>query len=181
MSAISTKLVQGPARLFVAATSAALPDSGSYDEMEAGTLAGWTEVGSTTTAVVLNDMPSIVEANSQQTARTVAVAVSKWETTIETTIREITLQNISRSLLGSIAGQDINPSSSTASQVAHFAIVGPWSAGDKCLVVVEYGVITSGLKVSFDRENYMDIPVTIKVLQGNTLPAGYKVTIIDLV
>ena len=181
MSAISTKLVQGPARLFVAATSAALPGSGDYDELELGTFAGWTEVGHTTSAVTLTDTPTLVEANSQQSSRVVAVAVSKWDTQIETTVREITMQNISRALHGAIAGQDVNPAATTAAQVAHYAIVGPWSAGDKCLIVVEFGVISSGLKVSFDRENYMDIPMTIKVLDGTTLPAGYKVTIIDLV
>lgn len=180
MSAISTKLVQGPARIFVSATSAALPDGSTYDELEAGTLQGWTEVGHTTSAVTLTDTPSLVEANSQQSARTVAVAVSKWDTSIETTVREITVQNISLALHGALAGQDINPSASTTAQVGHYALIGPWAAGDKCLVVVEFGVVSSGLKVSFDRENYMDIPLTIKVLEGTTLPAGYKVTIIDL-
>lgn len=180
MSAITTKLVQGPAQLFVAPTSAALPDANTYDDLEAGTLANWTSVGHTTSAVVLTDTPSLVEANSQQAARTVAMAVSKWETMIETTVREITVQNIASAMMGAVAGQDINPASTTLAKTAHVAIVGPWAGGDKCLVVVEFGVVTSGLKIAFDRENYMDIPLTIKVLEGTTLPAGYKVTIIDL-
>lgn len=99
MSAVTTNLVQGPARLFVAAANATLPGASDLDELKAGTLTGWTEVGHTTAAVTLTDTPTLVEANSQQAARTLAVAVSRWETQIETTVREVTLENIRLSLI----------------------------------------------------------------------------------
>ena len=178
MSAVTTNLVQGPARLFAAAANATLPGASDLDELKAGILTGWTEVGHTTAAVTLTDTPTLVEANSQQAARTLAVAVSRWETQIETTVREVTLENIRKAVHGTVASGVLTPSASTIAEVAKFAIAGPWSGGDECLIVVEFGVVSSGLSVSFDRENFAEVPMTIRVLEGSTLPAGYKVTVV---
>jgi hypothetical protein len=178
MSAVTTNLVQGPARIFFAASGSTLPAAADLAALKAGTLEDWTEVGHTTSAVTLTDTPTIVEANSQQAARTLAVAVSRWETTLETTCREVTLEAIRRAAHGAVNAGTLSPSSTTAAEVLSFAIVGPWSGGDECLIVVENGVVTNGVSMAFDRENYTEVPMTVRVLEGATLPAGYKVSVI---
>lgn len=178
MSAVTTNLVQGPARIFVASSTATLPVAADLVALKAGTFTGWNEVGHTTSAVTLTDTPTIVEANSQQAARTLAVAVSRWETTLETSCREVTLEAIRRAAHGSVNSGALTPSSSTAAEVLSFAIVGPWSGGDEVLIVVENGVVTNGVAMSFDREAYTEVPLTVRVLEGDVLPAGYKVTVI---
>jgi hypothetical protein len=178
MSAVTTNLVQGPARIFVASSGAVLPVAADLADLKTGELTGWTEVGHTTAPVTLTDTPSLVEATSQQAARTLAVAVSRWETTLETACREVTLEAIRRTAHGSVASGTLTPSSSTAAEVLSFAIVGPWSGGDECLIVVENGVVTSGVNLTFDRENYTEVPMSIRVLEGSTLPSGYKVTVV---
>lgn len=178
MSAVTTNLVQGSARIFAAASNATLPGAADLADLKAGELTGWTEVGHTTSAVRLTDTPTLVEANSQQAARTLAVAVSRWETQIETTCREVTLENLRKVLHGTTGTGVVNPSASTTAEVLKFAIVGPWSGGDEVLVTVEFGVVSSGLNVAFDRENYTEVPLTVRVLEGDTLPAGYKVTVV---
>jgi len=179
MPAMTTNLVQGPARIFVAASGATLPTASNLAALKAGTFTGFSEVGHTTSAVTLTDTPTLVEATSQQAARTLAVAVSRWETSIETTVREITLENIRRATHGTTGAGVINPSASSSAEVLKFAIVGPWAGGDECLITVEFGVISSGLSVSFDRENFAQVPLTIRVLEGTTLPAGYRVTVVE--
>jgi len=179
MSAVTTNLVQGAARIFVATSGTTLPGAADLADLKINDLAGWTEVGHTTAPVTLSDTPTLVEATSQQAARALAVAVSRWETTLETACREVTLEAIRRAAHGSVTSGVLTPSSSTAAEVLSFAIVGPWAGGNECLIVVENGVVTSGVNLAFDRENYTEVPMSIRVLEGATLAAGYKVIVID--
>lgn len=170
----TTGLVQGPARIFVAATTAALPDDTDLSALKAGTLEGWTEVGHTTAAVTLTDTPSLVEAKSQQSSRVLDYAISEWDTTIATTIRSITAGNLARALHGDSTSSEVTPGVAGATAKAAFAIVGPWDGGES-LIVVERGVVENGLELAFDKENYSELPLSIKVLEGDTIAAGYAI------
>lgn len=178
MSAVTSNLIQGSATIYVAAAGTDLPTAGDLAALVAGDLSGWAGVGHTTAPVTLTDTPTLVEATSQQAARTLAVAVSRWETTVETTCREVTLEAIRRAAHGSATSNSVNPSAGTAAEVLSFAIVGPWAGGETVLITVEHGVVDNGINMAFDRENYTELPLSIKVLEGEALPAGYRVSII---
>ncbi len=174
MSTIDTGLIQGPAQLFVRTAGETLPLAADVPALKAGTFTGWEGVGRTTAAVTLKDTPSLVEAKSQQSSRVEAVGVSSWDTTVESTLRQVTLDRLALAIHGLADAETVSPNASGVAAVSAFAFVGPWGT-ESVLVVVERGTVASGLTVAFDRENFSEIPLTIQVLEGDTLPAGYKI------
>lgn len=174
-------LVQGAAELYVSTSSTpTFPvDAADVADLRAGDFSGWVGVGRTTDAVKLMDKPTMVEAKSQQSARVEAMAVSEWETTIETTCREVVLSTIANLVHGSATSTELTPGVAGAAPVIALAIVGPWQPGSTSLTVVEFGVIDSGLELSFDKNEFSSVPLKVRVLQGSELPSGYKVTILS--
>jgi hypothetical protein len=170
----TTGLVQGPARIFVAPAGTTLPDEGDLAALKAGSFAGFTEVGHTTAAVTITDAPTMVEATSQQSSRVLDFAISAWDTTVATTVRSVTAANLARALHGTATSGTVNAGTAGATTKLAFAIVGPWAGGES-LIVIERGVIENGLEMAFDKENFSELPLSIKVLEGNTHEAGYAI------
>lgn len=179
-SPLASTLVQGAAEIFVSTQSTPTFPATALDiaDLRAGAFAGWTSIGRTTDSVKLVDTPTLVEAKSQQSARTEAIAVSEWETTIETTCREITLANLSRLVHGSNTSTELTPGNGGLAPTIAIAIVGPWQPGKETLTVVEFGVVESGLDIAFDKGEFSSLPLKVRVLQGDNFPSGYQVTVI---
>jgi hypothetical protein len=175
--AVTTGLVQGPARIYVAAPGTALPTDADVAALKAGTFPGFEFVGRTTEAVTLTDTPELVEATSQQTSRAIDYAIVSWETTVETTVRDVTLANIVKLMHGLQSGDTALPGVAGPTAKLSFAIVGPWDGGES-MIVIERGVLENGLELAFNKEEFSTLPMTIKVLEGDQLPAGYEISVI---
>lgn len=174
--AVTSNLIQGPARIFVASVGTTLPANDvDAASLLAGTFTGWSEVGHTTAGVQLVDTPTIVEARSQQAGRMLDAAVSQWDTTITSTAREVTLANLARLVHESVSGSAVDGGSNKAATKVSIAIVGPWGDGADCMIVAERAAFTSGLDMTFSSESYTELPFTITVLEGVTLPNAYRV------
>lgn len=173
--AVTENLVQGAARIYVAAVGATLPVPADLEDLATGVLEGWTSVGHTTTGVTLRDEPETVEATSQQAGRKLDVAVQSWTTTIESAAREATLANLANLTHSSVDTGTVSAGSNGATPKFSVAIVGPWGDGGTCLIVAERCVFTSGLTLEFSSASFIELPFTIEVLEGSTLPNAYKV------
>jgi hypothetical protein len=173
---VTAGLVRGPARIYTAPVGTTLPGIEDIATLKAGTFAGFNLLGRTTEPVVITDEPTIVEAFSQQTSRVLDHAVSQWDTTIETTLRDINLATLADLTHGTVAGDTLLPGLRGRAPSHSYAIVGPWDGGE-CLIVVERATVQNGLELPFDNTEYSALPITIKVMEGNTLEAGYEVYI----
>lgn len=177
MSNVSTGLIQGPAKIYTAPIGTALPSAGTLAALKAGELPGWSFLGRTTEPVVVTDEPQLVEARSQQTSRLLDVAISGWETSVTTTLRDIDGAVLSDLLHGTLAGDTVFAGIRGATQKHAFAVVGPWDGGE-CLLVVERGVIANGLELGFNNEEFSTLEFTVQVLEGNEIEQGYEIYII---
>lgn len=177
MSSVTTGLIQGPGRVYIAADGTTLPSQSDLAALKAGTLAGWSSLGRTTEPVTVTDTPSLVEARSQQTSRLLDVAISGWETSITTTLRDIDADTVAALVHGGVTGDTISAGTRGTAQKFAFAIIGPWDGGE-CMIVVERGVVANGLELPFNNEEFSTVEFTIQVLEGATIEQGYEVYVI---
>jgi hypothetical protein len=176
MSSVTTGLIQGPGKLYVAPAGTALPGQSDITNLKAGTFPGFSFLGRTTEPVVVTDEPQLVEARSQQTSRLLDVAISGWETSITTTLRDIDEDTLSNLLHGAATGDTVFAGLRGATQKFSFAVVGPWDGGE-CLIVVERGVVSNGLELPFNNEEFSTVEFTIQVLEGDVIEQGYEIYI----
>lgn len=174
---VTTGLIQGPARVYTAAVGATLPTSSDIASLKAGSLSGWSFLGRTTEPVVVTDTPTLVEARSQQTSRALDFAISAWETSFSTTLRDIDAQVVADLIHGTVAGDTVYPGLRGRAQSHSYAIVGPWDGGE-CLIVVERAVVENGLELPFNNEEYSTVEFTIRVLEGDNLEGGYELYVV---
>lgn len=177
MSSVTTGLIQGPGKIYIAPAGTTLPGQSDLTALKAGSLAGFSFLGRTTEPVTVTDEPSLVEARSQQTSRLLDVAISGWETSISTTLRDIDEDTVAALLHGATAGDTVFAGLRGATQKFVFAIVGPWDGGE-CLIVVERGVVANGLELPFNNEEFSTVEFTIQVLEGSEIEQGYEIYII---
>lgn len=179
--ATADNLLQGPAKLFIAAAGTTLPDDGDIATLTGGTLTGWTYAGDTTTAVSLKDTPSYSRATSQQHARVLDIHVTEVTTTIETTMREITVERLKDAIRGTVTVDGdvsvVAPSGLGAVPKFALAIVGPWPGGT-ALVSVERAAFIDSQELSWDSQKATEVPVKIEVLEGSTVEGGYTVYVV---
>jgi hypothetical protein len=177
MSSVTTGLIQGPGKIYIAPAGTTLPGQSELAALKGGSLAGWSFLGRTTEPVSITDEPQLVEARSQQTSRLLDVAISGWETSITTTLRDIDEDTVAALLHGATAGDTVFAGLRGATQKFAFAIVGPWDGGE-CLIVVERGVISNGLELPFNNEEFSTVEFTLQVLEGYEIEQGYEIYII---
>ena len=177
MSSVTTGLIQGPGKIYIAPAGTALPGQPDLSALKNGSLAGWSFLGRTTEPVTVTDEPQLVEARSQQTSRLLDVGISGWETSISTTLRDIDEDTVAALLHGATAGDTVFAGLRGATQKFAFAIVGPWDGGE-CLIVVERGVVANGLELPFNNEEFSAVEFTVQVLEGDEIEQGYEIYII---
>lgn len=174
---VTTGLIQGPGKVFIAPVGSTLPNSGNLAALEAGSFAGFSFLGRTTEPVVVTDEPQLVEARSQQTSRLLDVGISGWETSVSTTLRDISQETVANLIHGVSVGDTVLAGQRGPAQTHSFAIVGPWDGG-QCLIVVERAVISNGLELPFNNEEFSAVEFTLQVLEGNTIVSGYEIFIV---
>lgn len=168
------ELIIGAGRILVAAAGSSL-DNLDVPGIIAGTVpAGWTDLGHTTAAVTLTDAPNYVMAKSQQSARTLDVAVSEIETNITTTLRQVTADKLASFINGVNAGGTITPGGIGSVPKFAVALVGPGPQGGTTLLSAPRCVYTGERAIAFDVENYTEVAVTIEILDDETT-GGYTI------
>jgi hypothetical protein len=171
-------LLQGPARIYVASAGSDLPTSTDIASLVSGDFSGWTYAGDTTSATTLKDTPSYSRAQSQQTARVLDIHVTELVTTIETTAREVTVERLRDMVRGTVATASgvstVTPSGLGAVPKFAVAIVGPWPGGT-AMVVVERAAYIDATELTWDSQNFTEVPVQFEVLEGDALTGGYVV------
>jgi hypothetical protein len=179
--ATADNLLQGPARVYIAAAGTTLPDDGDIAALATGDLTGWTYAGDTTAPVTLKDTPSYSRAMSQQHARVLDVHVTEIVTTIETTMREVTVTRLKDAIRGTVTTDGdvsvVAPSGLGAVPKFACAIVGPWPGGT-ALVSVERAAFIDSQELTWDSQKATEVPVKIEVLEGDTVEGGYTVYVV---
>lgn len=172
--ATSDNLVVGAARLLVGTAGSTLTSSDLSTLAAGNTPSGWTDLGHTTSSVALKDNPSYVKATSQQAARTLDVAVSEIETTITTTLREVSAGKLAAFLRGTNTSGTVTPGGIGTTQKFACAVYGPGPSTNKILFSAPRCVYVGERTVSFDAENYTAVEVTIEILDDTTT-GGYTI------
>jgi hypothetical protein len=161
-------LLIGAAKLYVATAGTAATGT-NIAALKAGTATGWTYLGETTAGISLTDSPEFARATSQQSARTLDVAVTRLTTTLTTTLREVTDTALTTWLRGTAAtaGGVTTVTPGELGSVPKFAIavVGPWPGGDALVAAPRCAYIGSR-ELGFSSEEYTEVEVEIEVLDG---------------
>jgi hypothetical protein len=161
-------LIIGAAKLYVS-TTGTVATAADIAALQAGTAEGWTYLGETTAAVSVKDSPEYVRATSQQTARVLDKAVSRLNTTISTTLREVTASALSKWLRGTAATASgvttVTPGGLGSVPKFAVALVGPWPAGT-ALVTASRCAYDGDREMSFSSEGYTEVAIDIEVLDG---------------
>jgi hypothetical protein len=165
MSATENLLI-GAAKLFIAAAGTEVDDT-DVAALKAGTAAGWTYLGETTAPVTLNDNPEYARATSQQSARTLDVAVTRVNTTLGTTLREVTATALASWVRGQATTASgvttVTPGGLGSTPKFAVALVGPWPGGD-ALVTATRCAYTGSREIGFSSEGYTEVAIEVEVL-----------------
>ncbi|MER5750619.1 hypothetical protein [Streptomyces sp. NPDC002088] len=127
MSVITTNLIQGPATLYSGAAGALEPTDSAVNTTPAAS--AWTDLGGTQDGVKLSIDQTYSELEVDQITVRVASRLTKVDFTIETSLAEPTLENLSMSLNGGTAAsgagwKSYDPNvSSSATQPNYFAVI----------------------------------------------------------
>ena len=171
----------GPAHIFIG-TAGDLVDELDIVALESDTgLAGWTHLGQTTEAVEISDSKTFAEARSEQSSRTLDVAISARSTMVKSTLRELQVGTLASILHGTatttsnvtdIAPQGLGP-------VAKFAVaaVGSWPGG-RMLWVAPRCVYKGDFSISKSTQGFDTIPFEIEVLETSAVPGSCRWTAI---
>lgn len=180
-------LMIGPAKIFVA-TAGSTVSASDIAALKAGTSlpSGWTYLGDTTAATTITDAPEYARATSQQTARTLDVAVTSIATTIGSTARRATVKLIEdfARATATDSGTDnvftVNPSGLGSTPKFAVAILGPWPAGD-LLFVAPRCTFVGSRELAIASDAYTEVGFEIEVLETTTsgYTGGYRI-IVDL-
>lgn len=170
-------LLIGPARILTAAAGTAVSAQDLADLIAGNTPAAWTSIGDTTAAVTLKDNPTYAQATSQQSARTLDVAVTQINTTIESTCREVTAERLADWIRGEAAAGVVTPGG--LGPVPKFAVimVGPWPGGTAVFHAPRCAY-TGDHSISWSSEEHSSVPVVIEVLDNGTA-APYTIVLDD--
>lgn len=173
---VTSELIVGPGRIFVAPYGTALP-KGKADvpALLAGTFPGFKYEGDTVAAVALSEELDTIEAESQQTGRTLDMAVKKSKGTVKTEARGYTVKKLARYAHASFTTDTLTSESLlTPKGVAPLtkfaiAIVGPWTEGRQtsALFVAPRIVFPKGMELAMDADNYAKCPIELNILAAD--------------
>jgi hypothetical protein len=166
MSAQDNLLI-GPAKIFTAAAGTAVSAQDLADFLAGNTPSGWTSIGDTTAAVTLKDNPTFAQATSQQSARTLDIAVTQINTTVETTCREVTAEKLAEWIRGEVAAGVVTPSGLGPVPKFSVVMVGPWPGG-QAVFHAPRCAYTGERSLAFSSEEHTSVPVVIEVLENGT-------------
>ncbi|MFE3031581.1 hypothetical protein ACFXKY_08020 [Streptomyces canus] len=127
MSVTTTNLIQGPATLYKGAFGAAEPADSAVNTTPAAS--AWTDLGGTQDGVKLSVDQTYGELEVDQITLRVGSRLTKADFTIETSLAEATLENLSLSLNGGTSAsgagwKSFDPNvSSSATQPNYFAVL----------------------------------------------------------
>jgi hypothetical protein len=167
-------LLIGPARMYTAAAGTAVSAQDLADFIAGETPAGWTSIGDTTAAVTLKDAPEYAKATSQQSARTLDVAVTSIATTVETTCREVTAEALATWLRGQVASGVVTGGGLGPVPKLSVVMVGPWPGG-QAVFHAPRCAYTGEREIAFSSEEHTSVAVSFEVLDNG---AGEPYTIV---
>jgi hypothetical protein len=127
MSVTTTNLIQGPATLYSGAFGATEPTDTAVNTIPAAS--SWTDLGGTQDGVKLSVDQNYSELEVDQITLRVGSRLTKQDFTIETSLAEATLENLSLTLNGGTAAsgagfKSFDPNvTSSATQPNYFAII----------------------------------------------------------
>lgn len=179
MSSTDSLLI-GPAKIFVGAANSTDIDAADIAALKAGSVpSGWTYAGDTTSGVTIKDTPEYAKATSQQTMRTLDVAVTAVTTTIASTAREITIQllkDITRGTSTGTSSATVTPGGVGPTPKFAVAIVGNWPGGDMLFVAPRCSFVGERT-LTLDANEYSQVEFEIEVLETSAsgYGHGYKV------
>lgn len=176
MSATDNLLI-GPARIYTAPSGTNVSAQGLADFLAGNAPAGWTSIGDTTAAVTLKDAPELARATSQQSARTLDIAVTQVNTTVETTCREVTAERLAEWIRGEVAAGVVTPSGLGPVPKFSVVMVGPWPGG-QAVFHAPRCAYTGEHSISWSSEEHSTVPVVIEVLDNGT-EAPYTIVLND--
>jgi len=127
MAVTTTNLIQGPATLYSGAFGATEPTDTAVNTTPAAS--SWTDMGGTQDGVKLSVDQTYSELEVDQITLRVGSRLTKQDFTIETSLAEATLENLSTTLNGGTAAsgagwKSYDPNvSSSATQPSYFAVI----------------------------------------------------------
>ena len=160
MSVTTTNLVQGPATLYSAAYGATEPADTAVNTTPAAST--WTDVGGTQDGVKLTVDQSYTELEVDQVVDRVGSRLTKRDFTVETSMAEVTLSNLSLALNGGTSASgagyaSFEPSfASSATQPTYKALLfDGWAPGTSAFtrrVIVRKTLSTDAVEMGYTKD-----------------------------
>ncbi len=177
----TNNLIQGPATLYRGAFSAAEPLDTAINTTPAAS--SWTDVGGTTDGVTLNIENTYGELEVDQIVERVGSRLTKRDTSVETNMAEVTLENLAYALNGGTAAsgagfKSYEPTVDTsATQPTYSAIlfdgIAPQSFRRR--VIVRKVLSTDSLGIAYTKDKQTVLKIKMQAHYVTSVIKPYKI------
>lgn len=183
MAVTPDNLIQGPATLYRGAFGAVEPADSSAALNAAPAASAWTDMGGTTDGVKLSIENTYGELEVDQIVERVGSRLTKRQTTVETNMAEVTLNNLAYALNGGTQAsgsgyQTYEPdAASSATQPAYSAVLfDGWAPGSfRRRVLVRKVLSTDSIELAYTKDKQTVLAVKLSAHYVSPTVTPYKI------